>query len=243
MEYLRYTTVDQDIGGIKRLSFIVDAIRMHAPARAKILDFGCGTGPVSLPLASLGYHVTGVDIDKKSIKIATKKNRFSNARFIAQPAEKISGKFEVIVASQVLEHVPDPDIIVQNLAKHLSGKGVMIITVPNGYGWTEFLKRIKQRLPKYRSLGATNTGKFTANEDLHLQFYTRKKLDALFSRHGLRIDTQLNHTSVFGAFPVSYLYFISPKKARRFIDRMDGRLADKIPSCMANGWYFIVRKK
>ena len=66
-EYTRY--VD-----FKRINFIVQSIRNHFNrANLKGLDLGCGKGNVTLPLASLGYSMIGIDISPDKIKAAKAK--------------------------------------------------------------------------------------------------------------------------------------------------------------------------
>src|SRR4051794_12212840 len=45
------------------------------PARGAVLDAGCGTGQVSLPLAARGYEIRGIDISKEMVEIARAKLR------------------------------------------------------------------------------------------------------------------------------------------------------------------------
>lgn len=58
---------------IKRLKFIFSAICQYAQSKNKsieeleILEFGCGTGRITFPLASLGSHVTAFDIDPSAV--------------------------------------------------------------------------------------------------------------------------------------------------------------------------------
>ena len=63
-EYVKFTTYS-DIEDLKRLDFIVNSIKALNNPEAKILDIGCGNGNISLALGSIGYHVTGVDIDDR----------------------------------------------------------------------------------------------------------------------------------------------------------------------------------
>ena len=67
-------TTYKDAEDLKRLDFIVDAVNSLNNPQAKVLDIGCGNGNISMALGSLGYNVTGVDIDTVSIEKANAKN-------------------------------------------------------------------------------------------------------------------------------------------------------------------------
>jgi len=61
------------------ISFIQKIINQHRETALKnILDLGCGTGGHALPLADLGYQITGVDISGRMIEQAQKKASESN---------------------------------------------------------------------------------------------------------------------------------------------------------------------
>ncbi len=73
----------------------------------KVLDIGCGNGALSYDIALKAKSVTGIDIEEKSIKKAKSKYSRSNAKYITGDATKdLSGeKFDVIILSNVLEHI------------------------------------------------------------------------------------------------------------------------------------------
>lgn len=132
----------------KRLRFVVEAIealreeRGKAPADLSLLDVGCGTGiMVTLPLASIGYRITGIDIDQDSIDTARGVNPYPNALFQHADAAALlpSGeRFDVVIASEVLEHQADPPAFLRTLRALLQPEGILIVTTPNGYGWFEW---------------------------------------------------------------------------------------------------------
>jgi glycosyltransferase involved in cell wall biosynthesis/2-polyprenyl-3-methyl-5-hydroxy-6-metoxy-1,4-benzoquinol methylase len=132
----------------KRLRFIVDAIealreeRGKAPADLSLLDVGCGTGiMVTLPLASIGYRITGIDIDRDSVDTARGVNPYPNAVFRDGDAAALlptGERFDVVIASEILEHQADPLAFVQTLRALLQPEGILVLTTPNGYGWFEW---------------------------------------------------------------------------------------------------------
>ena len=132
-------------GHRKRLEFIAARLRERAasPGAARplrVLDIGCGTGVmITRPLASLGHEVTGLDLDPVSIRQANRLNvapTLPNLTYVAGRLEDQhwDGAFDAVVASEVLEHLPDPDGLVDALARCLRADGLLLLTVPNGYG-------------------------------------------------------------------------------------------------------------
>jgi glycosyltransferase involved in cell wall biosynthesis/SAM-dependent methyltransferase len=131
----------------KRLWFIIRAIEAlriaqgKLPADLTILDVGCGTGiMITLPLASIGYSVTGIDIYRPSIDIAGRLNPYHNAVFRqADPVAlaEAGERYDAVIASEVLEHVEDPFAFLRTLRRLLRPGGIMVLTTPNGFGWFE----------------------------------------------------------------------------------------------------------
>jgi len=126
-------------GHLSRLDFL----KRHISKNASVLEFGCGTGcMVTLPLVLEGYDVTGIDLDEKSIEYgrhAFEDNNCDPKRLVCKRIEDLPDKFDVIIASEVLEHIPNSQI--DNKLKCIFDKlkynGVLLVTVPNGYGWFE----------------------------------------------------------------------------------------------------------
>jgi ubiquinone biosynthesis O-methyltransferase len=245
MNYLNYTNVEEDIGGLKRLNFVINEInkKFQKNKKTTILDFGCGVGPISFPLACLGYNIYGLDIDQKSIDLANKKNKFKNIKFEKKNIKDITKLFDVIISTQVLEHIKNPEHILIELSKKLKKEGIMIITIPNGFGFSEFLKRIKQALKIKNGICDTNQGKFTANQDTHVNFFSLRRFYKIAQISGLKIKKIKNHTFLLGIFPFSYLFFLMPKVISKKLDKIDSYMADLLPHFSVNGWYFILEKK
>ncbi len=95
----------------------------------RVLDLGCGTGFLSFDVAGVAKKVVGVDIKEGNIITAKKTYQRENLEFIVGDATKMSieDKFDVIILSNVLEHIEDRISFLRSL-KRLSDK--ILIRVP-----------------------------------------------------------------------------------------------------------------
>ncbi len=126
-----------------RLSFIREAVDRHwgfesesrTPLAGKsALDVGCGAGLLCEPLARLGAQVTGVDAapENTAAAIAHAGEGGLDIRYI--PGEIGSfdiGRFDLVTALEVVEHVADKTAFLQALADRLAPGGLMVISTPN----------------------------------------------------------------------------------------------------------------
>ncbi|MGD6851768.1 MAG: class I SAM-dependent methyltransferase [Candidatus Bathyarchaeia archaeon] len=103
----------------------------------KILDVGCGTGEMSLVLASMGHHVTGLDLSEKMMekgKIKAKKiaenSGILDLTFKVGDAEKPpfkDGTFDAVVTRHVLWTLPHPQTAVNSWVRVLKEGGRLIV--------------------------------------------------------------------------------------------------------------------
>jgi len=130
------------IADIKRLNFIVSALKASLPEGAEVLDVGCGNGVISRSLGAQGFNVRGIDVSEKTIEKAKVLNTFPNVRFEVVSAEQLVAdghRYHAVICSEVLEHLNDPGKLLRVLHQSLTDDGVLIVTVPNGMGPRELL--------------------------------------------------------------------------------------------------------
>ena len=102
----------------------------------KILDIGCGGGLLAEPMARLGAEVTGIDVTAPAI-IAARTHAESMQLAIdyqvitAEDLAASDAKFDVIYASEVIEHVADRPLFIKAIAAMLAPNGVVVITTIN----------------------------------------------------------------------------------------------------------------
>lgn len=107
---------DENPGRVRLANDVADAmIREAAPkADMDVLDFGCGTGLVTLRLQPLVRSILGADSSQGMLGALEGKVRsqgISNVRTALvdfDKGERIAGSFHLIVSSMTLHHVPEP---------------------------------------------------------------------------------------------------------------------------------------
>jgi 2-polyprenyl-3-methyl-5-hydroxy-6-metoxy-1,4-benzoquinol methylase len=100
-----------------------------------VLDAGCGAGYGADYLAALGAKsVLAVDISPDAIAYARDHYRQDNLEYRVaslSAAGTISGKFDVIVSFEVIEHLPDPDLFLAEVSRLLADGGTFIVSTPD----------------------------------------------------------------------------------------------------------------
>jgi 2-polyprenyl-3-methyl-5-hydroxy-6-metoxy-1,4-benzoquinol methylase len=143
-----------------------------------ICDLGCGNGFMAGQLARLGYEVVGVDASESGIAIA--RQNFPKASFVHSSidsklrAETKLGEFDLIVSSDVIEHLYRPADLIEAAVSLLKPNGHLLIGTPyHGY---------------WKNLALSLTGKMdghfsSLNDGAHIKFFSVKTLSELLRRY------------------------------------------------------------
>lgn len=98
----------------------------------RVLDIGCGNGALSFDLVKCaGAIVTGIDIEQKNVGLARERYQHQRLRFVCGDATKSlpDESFDVIVLSNVLEHIRDRVRFVQRIKDKIR-HGRYLVRVP-----------------------------------------------------------------------------------------------------------------
>ena len=261
-------------GIVKRLRFFVERIEAERHRRQlhikdfRILDVGCGTGiNVAIPLAEAGYQVVGLDTDRASIERAKQiAGDRPNSEFINSSLEQggFIDRFHVIICSEVLEHLEQPDSLIREMRSVLSETGLLLVTVPNGYGYFELESWFTERFPVL----ATSTDRLQhrlvarfgsrelkirharesepehwqtawtslAPDQAHCQRFTARRVRDLFTRQGFKFVAFQNRT-----FFAGHLLNNAARDWDSFL-AWNSRVADKLPNWAVSGWMLALRR-
>ena len=106
-------------------------------AGRRVLDLGCGSGQGSRELIESGARaVLGLDIDARSIRYARRRFAAPGLSFEVANAEALPaglGEFDVVVSSNMFEHLSDPAAALERVTSLLEPGGTFVLAVPPIY--------------------------------------------------------------------------------------------------------------
>ena len=212
-----------------------------------VLDIGCGTGEnVSIPMAKLfpAIQFTAIDSDKNSIEYAKSINLNTNLTFMIDAELNANEKFDLIIASEVLEHVERPIEFLDLLREKLSTNGRMILTLPNGYGPFELASLIENLfyffggyfiIRTIKSYFSKKIIKIMSQDTLanspHINFFSYKNIQNTLSHSGWSIISFSARTFLCG---FGFDWILRGKS----ILEWNANVADRIPAELNSAWMF-----
>ena len=160
----------------KRYNIILNYIGDHL----RVLDAGCG----STQILNAAPQIVGMDILLRKLRFVRRPGRqLVNASTSALPFKDEA--FEVVISSQVIEHIPEEDVIFEELVRCIEPGGVLILGTPDYGTWKwPFIEKLYGFF------------KPTGYADEHITHYTFKSLTERLIRMGLEIE---DHSFILGA--------------------------------------------
>jgi len=158
-----------------------------------LLDVGAGIGQF-LALARDSYtEVYGTEVSSTAVQIAKQKYQLDLFPGTLENLAMGSDVFDNITIFHVLEHVPDPRLLLRTCYRLLSAQGVLVIAVPNEVASLRaFARKIlqKTRLKDHDRLGKFGLPRISLEQDspeVHLSHFTPKVLDRALRMEGFSI--------------------------------------------------------
>ena len=147
-----------------------------------ILDVGCGEGVLVHKWAQRysQARIVGLDLEAPDIQAGWARHQAPNIEYRISKAENLpfaDGEFELATAIEVLEHVPDPEHTVAEMARVAHG-GHLLVSVP--------------REPLWRALNMARGAylKDLGNTPGHVNHWSKRSFVEMLSRHGEVVEAR-----------------------------------------------------
>lgn len=191
---------------------------------SRILDVGCSGGLFAERARAAGHQVTGVDyLEIPGVRERT--DRFFVANLEEGLPAEVGGRYDVVIAGDIIEHLSRPNEILQQIRTVLRPGGQVLLSVPNFGHW----------YPRVRVL----TGSFGYDrrgilDNTHLRFFTRSTLRRTVRAAGFDIMAEVST-----GLPLGTVTAANQSAAVRAVRRVDDALVRARPTLF--GYQHILR--
>jgi 2-polyprenyl-3-methyl-5-hydroxy-6-metoxy-1,4-benzoquinol methylase len=193
----------------------------------KIMEIGAGAGQTLLYIKEnqIAAEVMGVELMKMpgSSQEHPSIDKFQIANIEHEDIQAEEGYFDVILCPDVLEHLVDPWLAVEKIARHLKKDGLLIVSIPNLREWRTVVNILFKGEFTYQPEGGIM-------DRTHLRFFCKKNVSQLLSTPSL---------SPIWCKPNFMLKEVPEGKKRRILNRLTFRLFENFLTVQ---YLFIARK-
>lgn len=154
----------------RRAEVLLERVEQLTPV-GRLLDVGCAIGTELLVARERGWSATGIELSRSSAEIA----RRAGLEVIERPIEAAGlspASFDVVTANHVLEHVPRPGVMLQQIHRVLAPDALLFLSLPNVRAWWFYVKRERYG--------------WTFQDD-HFVHFSTATLGRLLERHGFAL--------------------------------------------------------
>lgn len=217
-------------------------IKSVAKPGDKILDVAAAQGNFTLKLAELGYDVTWNDIREELAKYVEMKREKGKVSY--KPGNVFEIKFEtlfdIIIATEIIEHVAHPDEFLMGLSRLLKPGGYIIITTPLG-------NYFKNDLPKFSEFSDPKIfeeKQFGPNSADHIFLIHLDEVQSLAKKSNLEIISINYYTNFLtnGHIKLNKLLNFIPKQLVFSIEKFTQKLPQSIGKRIHNNFAVLLKK-
>lgn len=161
--------------GVRRYDQISSVVQQLSPR--KILDVGCGDGRLARAIRAICPDAVIHGCDLSTVALARSEGldrQYSvdlNYEVLPDPSES----FDLVIASEVIEHVIQPDRVLAELTRVLRQGGHVLLTVPNVAFWRFRVQALCGHVPSVTA------------DDRHLHSFNASILEQLVRKAGLQV--------------------------------------------------------
>lgn len=204
-----------------RLAFIEDAVRRRAVPDGQALEVGPGAGPYIEALCESFGSVVASDIENEYLQgVREMVGERENLELVEDDvtASRLEpGSFDLVLCSEVIEHVADPPAALRGISRLLKPRGTLVLSTPQSLSSVELLGRIAFRP------GMLQIARLVYREPVlptgHISLMTRRELGRLLLETGF--DIEEHWTS--GMY-IPFAAELGGEPVRRLEERLEARL-------------------
>ncbi len=219
-----YRRLDRKNAVIKRCKIVKKIYKEPG----EILDVGCATGLFLNEMEKLGWKVNGVEPNKNAAKYA--KKRFGLDVFCGylNDAKFPGGSFDVITLWDVLEHVPSPNELMEEINRLLKPGGLVIGTLPNAKAWERYL-----------------FGEYWVGWEIprHYRTHTPETITKFLQDKSFKDINIFSFIGRHGAFMLSVEFWLNTWKAEKWKKRFIHAFLGSLPFRIISHPFFLIAEK
>lgn len=154
----------------------------HIPAHSTVLELGPASGYMTKIMAERGCLVDAIELNAQD---AQKASSYCRKIIIGSVEEEknftsLTGPYQIALMADVLEHLRQPENVLNRIRKLLAPGGTALVSLPNVVYWRMRLEYLRGRFD-YTDMGILDR--------THVRFFTLKTATAMFEACGFRIET------------------------------------------------------
>jgi 2-polyprenyl-3-methyl-5-hydroxy-6-metoxy-1,4-benzoquinol methylase len=148
----------------------------------RVLDVGCGEGATGRSLRAAGASwISGIELDVDAAAAAAEAYDEVRTGRVEDELGGLSGPFDTIVLYDVLEHLPEPWVVLRRLHEVAVPAARVHVSVPNARHWT-LLRDVALR-------GSFGYGDAGHRDRTHLRWFTKRDLVELLEETGWNVES------------------------------------------------------
>ena len=189
--YSHYVEIEpQDLNETKHKAGVWDRVLKlldyYSRTKGPLLDVGCGFGDFLRAAKAKGWTAFGIEVSKTSADLAKKEVGLNIFEGTLQEANYPEEFFSAVTFNDVLEHLENPQIALEEAARITKTEGLLFIRVPNmGFHLFKFAIFHKVLKDKIKYLVGDTPRYF--DTPLHLNYFTFKVLADLLKKKGFEV--------------------------------------------------------
>jgi ubiquinone/menaquinone biosynthesis C-methylase UbiE len=137
--YSRDTPVLEEVSFRQRRDYTVEQVSRHCAPGSRVLDLGCGTGPVLVELMRRGFECTGMDYSPDMLDFARQRIReagFDDSRIQQGDCRKTpfaDASFDAVVCLGVISYVENYEVVLAEMRRILKPGGLLVVSFRNKF--------------------------------------------------------------------------------------------------------------